>query len=111
MTPPLPGIPKGEWYCLSCLQKQGDDYGFEDGEERSLAEFQKIANEFKENWFITHRTTTGEVIVDENDVEMEFWRLVESPYEEIEVEYGADLHSSHHGRYACSYRYSLIGTS
>ncbi|TPX44179.1 hypothetical protein SeLEV6574_g04654 [Synchytrium endobioticum] len=97
LTPPIIGVPKGEWYCINCLQKQGEDYGFEDGEERSLAEFQKMANEFKENWFITHRTTTGEVIVDENDVEMEFWRLVESPYEEIEVEYGADLHSSHHG--------------
>ncbi|TPX31535.1 hypothetical protein SmJEL517_g05157 [Synchytrium microbalum] len=97
LTPPLPAIPKGEWYCVNCLQKQGDDYGFEDGEERSLAEFQKIANEFKDNWFIGKRNHAGQVLVDEDGVEMEFWRLVESPYEEIEVEYGADLHSSHHG--------------
>ena len=35
--------------------------------------------------------------VTEEDVEREFWRLVESPSEEVEVEYGADIHSTTHG--------------
>ena len=35
--------------------------------------------------------------VTEDDVEREFWRLVESPSEEVEVEYGADIHSTTHG--------------
>lgn len=33
----------------------------------------------------------------EDDVEREFWRLVESLTETIEVEYGADIHSTTHG--------------
>ncbi|KAJ3062017.1 hypothetical protein HK102_008902, partial [Quaeritorhiza haematococci] len=39
----------------------------------------------------------GYPIVTEGDVEREFWRLVESIYDDVEVEYGADLHSSVHG--------------
>lgn len=36
--------------------------------------------------------------VSEDDVEREFWRLVSSPNETVEVEYGADVHSTTHGR-------------
>ena len=32
------------------------------------------------------------------DVEKEFWRLVQSQNETVEVEYGADVHSTTHGR-------------
>jgi histone demethylase JARID1 len=35
--------------------------------------------------------------VTEDDVEREFWRLVESITEMVEVEYGADIHSTTHG--------------
>ena len=35
--------------------------------------------------------------VTEDDVEREFWRLVESITETVEVEYGADIHSTTHG--------------
>jgi histone demethylase JARID1 len=41
----------------------------------------------------------GDVRVSEYDVEEEFWRLVQSPHETVEVEYGADVHSTTHGRY------------
>lgn len=33
----------------------------------------------------------------EDDIEREFWRLVHSPDETVEVEYGADVHSTTHG--------------
>lgn len=41
----------------------------------------------------------GKAIVNEDDVEREFWRLTESTYDTVEVEYGADVHSTTHGRY------------
>ena len=41
--------------------------------------------------------TNAKKAVSEDDVEREFWRLVESPSEEVEVEYGADIHSTTHG--------------
>jgi len=34
----------------------------------------------------------------EYDVEEEFWRLVQSQQETVEIEYGADIHSATHGR-------------
>jgi hypothetical protein len=41
----------------------------------------------------------GRAVVSEDDVEREFWRLTESSYDTVEVEYGADVHSTTHGRY------------
>lgn len=38
--------------------------------------------------------TVGDVVVSEHDVEAEFWRLVDSKTETVEVEYGADVHSA-----------------
>lgn len=48
-----------------------------------------------DNDTVTH---IGNVAISENDVEKEFWRLVQSPEETVEVEYGADVHSTTHGR-------------
>jgi histone demethylase JARID1 len=43
--------------------------------------------------------TFGRTVVSEDDVEREFWRLTESNSDTVEVEYGADVHSTTHGRY------------
>ncbi|KAJ3162734.1 hypothetical protein HDU86_003707 [Geranomyces michiganensis] len=97
--PPMSAIPDTDWYCPDCLRSSGDDYGFEEGELRNLRSFQKVANDFKEKHFRKQLGTEDgqNVIVTEKEVEEEFWRLVESPYEDVEVEYGADLRSSQKG--------------
>ncbi|KAI8880179.1 hypothetical protein K501DRAFT_225308 [Backusella circina FSU 941] len=92
LSPSLPNVPKSDWYCLQCLTAVGKDYGFEDGEEYSLTDFQKVCSKFKKNWF-----KKEEIPVTEEECEDEFWRLVENPHETCEVEYGADLHSTQHG--------------
>lgn len=97
LTPPLPAIPKTDWYCLQCLTAVGKDYGFEDGEEYSLADFHKVCDKFKKEWF-SNKSTADQHKVTEEECENEFWRLVENPHETCEVEYGADLHSTQHGR-------------
>ncbi|KAF9934979.1 hypothetical protein FBU30_009401 [Linnemannia zychae] len=94
LTPPLNTIPKTDWYCAKCLVA-GDEFGFEEGEEYSLSSFQQKCNTFKKNWFEKAGYTDG--CVPEDVVEREFWRLVESTFETVEVEYGADLHSTQHG--------------
>ena len=48
-------------------------------------------------------TQIGNVTVSEYDVEREFWRLVQSPEDTVEVEYGADVHSTTYGRQGASY--------
>ncbi|KAG5457839.1 MAG: JmjC domain, hydroxylase-domain-containing protein, partial [Olpidium bornovanus] len=105
LDPPLEAVPDGEWYCTSCLVRSGGDYGFEEGETYSLHEFKTKADDFKRKWFPNHPDAVG---VDahggakggltlERAVEREFWKLVESPHVNCEVEYGADLHSTVHG--------------
>ena len=113
LDPPLDTIPKEHGFCFTCLSGTGGDFGFDEGEEHSLSSFQARDKEFRRLWFETHPPSTAEVLPDdgdimknrignvtvsEYDVEDEFWRLVQSSNETVEIEYGADVHSTTHGR-------------
>ena len=111
LEPPLSAVPRGQWYCPTCIFGTGVDFGFDEGEEHSLSSFQARDREFRRRWFQTHppeqdnaskgdptANMFGDVCVTEYDVEREFWRLVQSPHETVEIEYGADVHSTTHGR-------------
>ncbi|KAG6910147.1 hypothetical protein DXG01_012906 [Tephrocybe rancida] len=109
--PPLTVIPKDHWFCFTCLSGTGGDFGFDEGEEHSLSSFQARDKEFRRRWWKEHVpeptepyqandpkvNMIGDVQVSEYDVEKEFWRLVQSTDETVEVEYGADVHSTTHG--------------
>ncbi|KAH9482356.1 Lysine-specific demethylase lid [Psilocybe cubensis] len=112
LDPPLDSIPKDQWFCYTCLSGTGGDFGFDEGEEHSLSSFHARDKEFRRLWFESHpppgsdrppaegditRTRIGNITVSEHDVEREFWRLVQSPHETVEIEYGADVHSTTHG--------------
>jgi hypothetical protein len=94
LDPPIKMIPKTKWYCPSCTTVS-DGYAFEEGDYRDLHSFETHAAQLKKDWC----ARTGRNIDDitELELEREFWRLVESPFEQLEVEYGADLHSSRFG--------------
>lgn len=100
LDPVVKSIPERDWYCNRCLVGTGE-FGFADGGVYSLRQFQEKANNFKDNYFQprmpfdpVHNTRRQPT---EDDVEREFWRLVESLTETVEVEYGADIHSTTHG--------------
>ncbi|KAJ1674826.1 hypothetical protein EV182_002486, partial [Spiromyces aspiralis] len=103
LNPPLKAVPPNDWYCDNCIITAGTDFGFEDGETYTLNTFQKKCNDFKRKMFAKYYRQMGEgtpykdVVVDPSEVEAEFWRLVGATYEDVEVEYGADLHSNQHG--------------
>lgn len=100
LDPPVTSTPDYNWHCPKCLVGTGE-FGFEEGGTYSLKQFQEKANNFKKHYFgpkmpfdpvlNTQKPET------EDDVEREFWRLVESLTETVEVEYGADIHSTTHG--------------
>ena len=100
LDPPVTDGPEYNWHCPRCLVGTGE-FGFEEGDTYSLKQFQERANRFKESYFAD--TMPFDPIlnsrrrVTEDDVEKEFWRLVESLTETVEVEYGADIHSTTHG--------------
>ena len=89
-----------DWNCPRCLVGTGE-YGFEEGGIYSLRQFQEKAHNFKESYFAPKMpfdpVLNCKRTVTEDDVEREFWRLVESITELVEVEYGADIHSTTHG--------------
>ena len=100
LDPPARVNPLHDWHCPRCLVGTGD-FGFEEGGIYSLRQFQEKAHQFKESYFEPKMqfdpVHNSKRPVTEDDVEREFWRLVESPSEEVEVEYGADIHSTTHG--------------
>lgn len=89
-----------DWHCPKCLVGTGE-FGFEEGGIYGLRQFQEKANNFKDSYF-GPRMPFDPILnckraVTEDEVEREFWRLVESITETVEVEYGADIHSTTHG--------------
>lgn len=100
LDPPLDAVPDNDWHCKKCLVGTGE-FGFEEGGTYSLKQFQEKAFYFKDNHFAGKMPfdpiLNGPKPVGEDDVEREFWRLVSSITETVEVEYGADVHSTTHG--------------
>ena len=108
LNPPLKSIPEGDWFCLNCFKVPLDDFGFEDSSTLwTLQKFEKMANKFKKQWFsrLPQESQSPKTPLkrnnvnncDKDKVEEEFWRLATSPFERVQVEYGADLHSTVHG--------------
>lgn len=109
LDPPLSSIPRGQWFCHTCLFGTGEDFGFDEGEEHNLSSFQVRDTAFRSLWFEKHppagtispnewSISAGDMVIPESHIEEEFWRLVQSPNETVEIEYGADVHSTTHGR-------------
>lgn len=100
MDPPLKVKPDSDWNCPRCLVGDGQ-FGFEEGGLYSLRQFQEKAADFKQGYFekrLPFDPILGGVRpVTEDDVEREFWRLVTDVDEEVQVEYGADIHCTTHG--------------
>ena len=99
LDPPIKAM-NHDWHCPRCLVGTGE-FGFEEGGIYGLRQFQEKAHNFKESYF-GPKMPFDPVLnckrnVTEDDVEREFWRLVESITETVEVEYGADIHSTTHG--------------
>lgn len=111
VKPAIEYMPRGEWFCTECVLTAGEDFGFDEGGEYCLGEFQVKANNFKKSYFhgkwtpqdAIARRNGEEVQVGEFQVEKEFWKLITSTTQEVEVEYGADLHVSKHGRFYFSF--------
>ncbi|KAJ7973550.1 lysine-specific demethylase JMJ18 [Quillaja saponaria] len=78
-----------------------ESFGFGPGPDFTLEAFQRFADDFKENYFRSNDTLSnlgGNVTITKKspepsveNIEGEYWRMVERPTEEIEVLYGADL--------------------
>ncbi|KAK4471450.1 hypothetical protein MN116_004878 [Schistosoma mekongi] len=99
LDPPLSDVPKGSWYCRSCIIRrykqlnQFEAFGFKSSNVKyTLHSFGIRADNFKVNHF---GKPTCMVSLEEG--EAEFWRLVDSEDTEISVEYGADLNAREHG--------------
>ncbi|KAG9155590.1 hypothetical protein Leryth_021197 [Lithospermum erythrorhizon] len=89
----------GEFRIISeTINYEGERFGFEPGPEFTLDAFQKYADDFKDQYFRKNDNLSNSVVMSQEqgkpsveEIEGEYWRMVEKPTEEIEVLYGADL--------------------
>mmetsp|Transcript_2975 Transcript_2975/g.5686 ORF Transcript_2975/g.5686 Transcript_2975/m.5686 type:complete len:850 (-) Transcript_2975:1097-3646(-) len=77
------------WYCSKCISKKGANFGFLEGEMFTLSRYEQYANSFKSEWFDSFYSE-GEA-PSPGDIEAEYWRIVESSDEMVNVQYGSDL--------------------
>ncbi|KAM3361702.1 hypothetical protein P3S68_016556 [Capsicum galapagoense] len=66
-----------------------DKFGFQSGSEFTFEEFEAFAKEFKELYFGTNDNEVWRPSIEE--IEGEYWRIIEQPTDEVQVYYGADL--------------------
>ncbi|KAL6546283.1 hypothetical protein OROMI_022004 [Orobanche minor] len=76
-------------------------FGFQSGSDFTLGDFKKFAGQFKESYFeVTDKNGDNLVKVGQDnkrwqpsvdEIEGEYWRIIEQPTDEVEVYYGADL--------------------
>ncbi|KAL7588363.1 hypothetical protein Lser_V15G35744 [Lactuca serriola] len=71
----------------------GFGFGFEPGPQFTLKEFEKYADDFKNQYFMKNNNSEPSV----ETIEGEYWRMVEKPSEQVEVLYGADLETGTFG--------------
>lgn len=85
----------------SVVSDTDEKFGFHSGSDFTLEAFQQYADDFKEQYFGLKDSSENLSCSNEEpnkrwkpsveDIEGEYWRVVEKPTEEIEVLYGADL--------------------
>ncbi|PNY05355.1 putative lysine-specific demethylase JMJ14-like protein [Trifolium pratense] len=77
-----------------------DKFGFQSGPDFTLKEFQQYDNSFKDCYFQLNDCKDGEgsnnIHLEKRkptveEIEGEYWRIIEQPTDEVEVYYGADL--------------------
>ncbi|GAB2241529.1 hypothetical protein Droror1_Dr00018304 [Drosera rotundifolia] len=80
--------------------KSDEKFGFQSGSDFTLQDFEKYADRFKFCFFRHDK----EDLVDRKecepsveDIEGEYWRIIEQPTDEVEVYYGADLETGRFG--------------
>ncbi|KAK4751196.1 hypothetical protein SAY87_004678 [Trapa incisa] len=77
-----------------CNGTQSEEkFGFQTGPDFTLAEFENFADIFKKSYFVNESSTEKRIGWEPSvdDIEGEFWRIVEQSTDEVEVYYGADL--------------------
>ncbi|GMH44241.1 hypothetical protein BSKO_12175 [Bryopsis sp. KO-2023] len=87
-SPPLEKIPEGNWYCAECSDKLHGKQCFGNGPRLSYAQFARFADDFDQKYYGTS-STPDMVTID--DLEADFWKIIDEKEEVVEVLYGADI--------------------
>ena len=97
LTPALSTIPKGQWFCHTCLFGTGGDFGFDEGEDHSLSTFQARDLAFRKMWFQSHPPPQpGNALssADANDPTVTVWGNVRVTEDDVEEDVPASMPSS-----------------
>ncbi|KAF0720625.1 Aste57867_182 [Aphanomyces stellatus] len=96
LSRPMFEVPSGDWYCDICIEDQKDEknsstnakFGFEMGAEYTMASFKAKADAWQQAYFQSSTVPSIE------ELEKEYWRILKTPNQKIQVEYGSDVDTS-----------------
>ena len=82
-------IPEGDWICPGCNAQASDSFCFKEGEDCTLPEFEAIASRFKKEYMENLAVRLDKKVEDIvwQDMERDFWQVVESGDEPVEVSF------------------------
>mmetsp|Transcript_2966 Transcript_2966/g.9079 ORF Transcript_2966/g.9079 Transcript_2966/m.9079 type:complete len:729 (+) Transcript_2966:263-2449(+) len=88
LVPPMKKLPPDDelWFCPNCDKRADKEFGFDIGEEFTLEEYKEYANTYKRNWF-RHRGRDPDI----DEIEKEYWDIVNDAKQLVYVPYGSDL--------------------
>ena len=82
---------------LQSLQFFKEGTGFADGKDYTFAEYEAMAHKFAEGWKQERYVTQGKEGPSFQDLERDYWRIIEAAEEVVDVEYGNDLDTLTYG--------------
>ena len=71
--------------------------GFGDGRRYTFAAYEAMADAFRERWVEERYRRQGRADPSWEDLERDYWRIIEAQEEEVDVEYGNDLDTMTYG--------------
>jgi histone demethylase JARID1 len=77
------GAAQGDWICPEC-ELDEEEFGFAEGKTYTLAAFAKLATSFERRFFKNRRPKIDEI-------ERDYWRIVDNPNQTVEVCYMSDV--------------------
>ncbi|KVH89410.1 FY-rich, C-terminal [Cynara cardunculus var. scolymus] len=93
--------PRSEGSESNASSDSDDKFGFRSGSDFTFEEFQSFAKKFKEHYFGMNDVNPKTIVNGHEEtqiwepsieeIEGEYWRIIEQPTDEVEVYYGADL--------------------
>jgi len=84
------------WICPTCKKQSNDQFGYKEWDSFSLNDFKTSADMYRGNYFVNKEKDPTL-----QDIEEEYWKIVQNGTKPIEVAYGSEIPAQKHSGFNC----------